>query len=72
MSVVEWVNMDYQAAAPVESVVLESMRPYLSELCGNPSSTHSFGQQAKEAVERSRESIARLVGDEKKDEVLFT
>lgn len=66
------IYMDHQAGTPVEPRVIEAMRPYLTELYGNPSSPHSAGQSAKEAVEKSREVVARLIGAEKPEEVIFT
>jgi len=56
--------MDHQAGNPIDPKVMEAMSPYLNQVYGNPSSTHSTGQLAKEAVEKSREAIARLVGAE--------
>ena len=47
------------------------MEPYLHERFGNPSSVHSFGREAKNAVEEARDRIARLIGAES-DEILFT
>jgi cysteine desulfurase len=48
------------------------MKPYFFESYGNPSSSHSFGNSAKEALAASREQVARLVGAEKPREILFT
>jgi cysteine desulfurase len=51
--------------------VLEAMLPYFSEKFGNASSLHSFGLEAKEALEESREKVAGLLGA-KPEEIIFT
>ncbi len=48
-----------------------SMKPYFSELFGNPSSVHTFGQQAEAALESARESVAGCLNCQPK-EVIFT
>lgn len=65
------VYFDYAASTPVAPQVLEAMLPYFSELYGNPSSIHSYGQQAEAAVETAREILARGLNC-RPDEVLFT
>ncbi len=52
------IYLDYAATTPVDPRVLRAMQPYFSDTFGNPSSLHSFGQQAVAAVDASRESIA--------------
>ena len=56
------VYMDYNASTPVDPRVLAAMLPWLSHSPGNPSSAHLHGQRAAAAVQRARQSIARLVG----------
>ncbi len=63
--------MDHSATTPVAPQVLEAMLPYFSEKFGNASSLHSFGQEAKEALEESREKVAGLLGA-KPEEIVFT
>ncbi len=63
--------MDHSATTPVANEVLEAMLPYFSEKFGNASSLHSFGLEAKEALEASREKVAKLLGA-KPEEVIFT
>jgi cysteine desulfurase len=47
------------------------MKPYYSEIFGNPSSIHSFGQEARASVESARERVAKLI-NAKPGEVVFT
>lgn len=63
--------MDHSATTPVAAEVLEAMLPYFSDKFGNASSLHGFGLEAKEALEASREKVAKLLGS-KPEEVIFT
>ena len=55
------VYLDTNASAPVLPEVFAAMRPYFDETFGNASSIHGYGQQARAAVERARECVARLL-----------
>lgn len=65
------VYLDYNATTPVDEEVLEAMLPYLGAGFGNPSSAHSFGRMAKEAVENARIQIAAALGCSS-SQVIFT
>jgi cysteine desulfurase len=65
------IYMDHSATTPVAPEVLEAMLPYFCERFGNASSLHSFGLEAKEALEASREKVAALLGA-KPEEIIFT
>jgi cysteine desulfurase len=65
------VYLDYAATTPTHPDVVKTMLPYLNDAFGNPSSIHSFGQEAKRAVDEARETIAALIGA-KNDEIVFT
>ena len=65
------VYLDHAATTPLDREILEAMLPYFSEKFGNPSSLHSFGREAHEAIETSREKVADLIGA-KDNEIIFT
>ena len=65
------VYLDSNATTPLLPEVFEAMRPYYFEQFGNASSIHHHGQHARAAVERARESVARLLGC-RAAEVVFT
>jgi cysteine desulfurase len=65
------IYLDYNATTPIDPKVLESMLAYLQSNFGNPSSSHVYGQIPKEAVEKSREQVAALIGADI-DEIIFT
>src|SRR6202162_1130397 len=56
------VYLDHNATTPVATEVLAAMLPYFSEEYGNASSIHTFGQDARGAVEQARISVAALLG----------
>ncbi len=64
------VYIDHSATTPVDARVLEAMVPYFGKQFGNASSVHSFGQEARAAVDRSRRQVAALVGA-KPTEIVF-
>src|SRR4029078_10739578 len=64
------VYLDHSATTPVDRRVFEAMLPYLSEKFGNASSVHSFGQEARAAVDRARREVAALIGA-RANEVVF-
>jgi cysteine desulfurase len=65
------VYLDYAATTPCDPEVLQAMEPYFFDKFGNPSSIHSFGQEAKKALEDSREKLASFLGA-KPEEIIFT
>jgi cysteine desulfurase len=65
------VYLDYNATTPIDPHVKDTMLTYLEEHFGNPSTTHAYGQSAKEAVERARQRVASLIGAAP-EEVIFT
>ncbi len=66
------VYMDNHATTRTDPRVVEAMLPFFSEVYGNAgSSTHDFGFQAKDAVDRARATIAKAVGARPR-EIVFT
>lgn len=72
MSIQKIVNLDYAAGKPVDPRVKEAMMPYLEKSYGNPSSLHSMGQEAKNAINQARKQIAELINAEKHENIIFT
>src|SRR5712692_6246288 len=65
------IYLDYNATTPLDPAVIEAMLPYLRQHFGNPSSAHSYGKTAHDAVELARRQVADLVGAQP-DEIIFT
>ena len=55
------IYLDYNSTAPVRPEAMVAMIDCCKNICGNPSSLHHFGQQAKQAVDRARFQVARLL-----------
>lgn len=65
------IYMDHAATTPVRPEVLEAMLPFYSERFGNPSSIYSWGQEALQALDAARESVAGSLGAHP-EEIIFT
>ncbi len=65
------IYMDHAATTPVRPEVLEAMLPYFTTSFGNPSSIYTLAQEARKAVDESRETVARVLGA-RVSEVVFT
>ena len=65
------IYMDHAGTTPLDPKVLEAMTPYFTRLFGNPSSIHAYGQEAKKALDESREKVAGALGC-RLSEVIFT
>lgn len=65
------IYLDNAATTPLLPEVKEAMLPYLNGIFGNPSSTHSFGREAKSAIELARKNIA-LILHASPGEIYFT
>jgi cysteine desulfurase len=63
---------DHNATTPIHPTVLQAMLPYLTERFGNPSSIHIWGQEARQALENARRTVAVALGTNGKDSVVFT
>lgn len=65
------IYLDYNATTYIHEEVAKEMNPYLISYFGNPSSSHIFGIKAKQAVQKSREQIAKMLGCSS-SEIVFT
>ena len=64
------IYLDHSATTPADSRTVAAMLPYLSDKFGNASSVHSFGQEARAAVDRARRDVAALIGA-RANEIVF-
>jgi len=65
------IYLDYAATTPVDKRVVKAMAPFVSEKFGNTMSLHSFGQEAKFALDQSRQILAKII-NAKSNEIIFT
>ncbi|RKS03065.1 cysteine desulfurase family protein [Flavobacterium sp. 102] len=65
------IYLDNAATTKVDNRVLEAMLPYFTEIYGNASSNHTFGELAKKAIEMAREQTAAII-NAKASEITFT
>ena len=68
---VKKIYLDNAATTPTDARVLEAMLPFFSQMYGNPSSLHAFGQEAKHAIEEARYITAQFIGAQQ-EEIVFT
>lgn len=68
---VKFVYLDHAATTALRPEVREAMLPFFDEQFGNPSSTHRWGRQARNALEQARERLAAAIGA-KRREIVFT
>jgi len=62
---------DHNATTPVSTEVLEAMLPLLTEVYGNASSIHYFGQAARQKLDEARREVAAMLGSSA-EEIVFT
>ena len=58
------VYADNAATTAMSQVAIDAMLPYFNKVYGNPSSLHSIGQEAKEALDAARATVASCLGCE--------
>jgi len=67
----DFIYLDHSATTPTDPRVVQAMLPYWTELYGNPSSLHSAGQAAADALERAGATVAGVLNCQP-SEVIFT
>jgi len=65
------IYLDYNATTPIDPRVARAMLPFINEHFGNPSSSHIFGVQSKQAVEEARRKVADML-HARVNEIIFT
>ncbi len=65
------IYLDHAATTPTRPEVVKSMLPFFTDAFGNASSIHSYGQEAKGAIEDARTKVAELIGA-RSEEIVFT
>lgn len=65
------IYADNAATTKTSKTAIEAMLPYFDNIYGNPSSLHTIGQEAKEALTNARERIAKCLGAQT-NEIYFT
>ncbi|NVM26577.1 MAG: cysteine desulfurase [Desulfobacterales bacterium] len=68
----ERVYLDYVSSKPIDPRVLEFAKRFLEGSCGNPSSLHSVGLEAKHLLEDARAKVAELINGENEKTIIFT
>lgn len=66
------IYLDNNATTRVAPEVFEAMTPFLTNQCGNPSSSHALGREARRAIEHARAQVAEFLGAKTPDEIVFT
>ena len=66
-----YVYADNAATTAMSQTAIDAMLPYFNKIYGNPSSLHSVGQEAKEALDTARATVAKCLGCEPR-EITFT
>ena len=68
------IYLDHHATTPVDQRVFDAMKPYFTEIYGNPSNSddYQFASQAKGAVEKAREVIGEVFNTHRPGDIIFT
>ena len=66
------IYLDNAATTKMSGTAINAMLPYMSEIYGNPSSLHTVGQQAAEALADARARVAKVIGAANPREIYFT
>lgn len=72
MKVMNHIYLDHNATTPVHPEVLEAMLPFMTDQFGNGSSIHTYGRDARNAIDDAREQVAALINAKSPSEIVFT
>ena len=66
------IYLDHNATTPIHPEALEAMLPFMTEQFGNGSSIHTYGREARSAIDDAREQVAALINAKSPSEIVFT
>ena len=72
MKIMKRIYLDHNATTPVHTEVLETMLPFMRDQFGNGSSIHTYGREARNAIDDAREQVAALINAKSPSEIVFT
>ena len=72
MKIMKRIYLDHNATTPVHPEVVEAMLPFMTEQFGNGSSIHTYGREARNAIDDAREQVAVLINAKSPSEIVFT
>ena len=72
MKIMRRIYLDHNATTPVHPKVLDAMLPFMTDQFGNGSSIHTYGRDARNAIDDAREQVAALINAKSPSEIVFT
>ena len=72
VKIMKRIYLDHNATTPVHPEVLEAMLPFMTDQFGNGSSIHTYGREARNAIDDAREQVAALINAKSSSEIVFT
>ena len=72
MKIMKRIYLDHNATTPVHPEVLDAMLPFMTDQFGNGSSIHTYGRDARNAIDDAREQVAALINAKSPSEIVFT
>jgi len=66
------IYLDNNATTKVDERVVEAMKPYFSELYGNPNSLHQFGRETHRGIKKAIDQVYSAINANDNDDIIFT
>ena len=66
------IYLDNNATTKVDERVVEAMKPYFSELYGNPNSLHQFGRETHPGIKKAIDQVYSAINANDNDDIIFT